>query len=274
LTHLAHDKKLSASRQNQAFHAILFLYRKVLVEELGEEHLGKIHSTRARRPVKVPTVLSAAEVARVLAAMRPGSMFEVMTRLLYGTGMRLMERCTLRVRDIDFDRAQIIIRQGKGDKDRLVMLPATLAPVLREWVEEAEKRFARDVSKDGGYVPVPDPVLHKMPYAERDVAWQYVFASRVMRKDDAGGGVRWYTDKAALDRAIRSAAGRAGVRKRVSAHTFRHSFATHLLETGYDVRQVQTLLGHSALATTMIYTHVMNRPQIGVASPPDRLALA
>ena len=153
LTHLAGERQLSASSQNQAMNAVLFLYRRVLVETLGDDHLGVIHATRARRPVRVPTVLSGAEVARVLDAMKPHSMHHLMTRLLYGTGMRLMEVCTLRVRDIDFGRAQIIIREGKGDKDRLVVMPQALGATLGQWVADAQTRHANDVASGSGFVP-------------------------------------------------------------------------------------------------------------------------
>ena len=199
-------------------------------------------------------------------------MHRVMTELLYGCGLRLGECCALRVRDLDFARAQIIVRQGKGDKDRLVMLPRSLEPELRRWSARAGERHVRDVAEGGGYAPVPDAVAHKCPSAARELAWQFVFASRVMRRDVDGCGRRWQTDKAALDRAIRTAARRAGLLKRVSAHALRHSFATHLLEAGYDIRQAQTLLGHASVKTTMIYTHVMNKPAVAVTSPLDRLA--
>ncbi len=274
LTDLARRRRLSASTQNQAMNAVVFLYRRVLGDELGPDHLGPIAGERARRPVRVPTVLAPDEAAGVIAAVPAGSMHRLMVGLLYGAGLRLMECCTLRVRDLDFARAQIIVRGGKGDKDRLVMMPRAIAADLAAWVERVVARHAADRERGGGFVPLSDAVAHKCPYAHRDPAWQFVFPSRVLRRDRAGRGVRWHTDKTQLDRAIRAAARRAGVRKRVSAHTFRHSFATHLLEAGYDVRQVQTLLGHASLKTTMIYTHVMNRPAVAVASPLDRLAAA
>ena len=205
LTHLAHARKLSASSQNQAMNAIVFLYRDVLGDELGNDHLGPICAERARRPRKVPTVLSTGEVARLITAMRPGSMHRAMTELLYGCGLRLSECCTLRVRDVDFDRAQIIVRQGKGDKDRVVMLPRAIDPELRRWVDAAHERHVRDAAAGGGFAPVGDAVAHKIPAAAGERAWQFVFASRVMRFDAEGRGHRWYTDKAALDRSIRAA---------------------------------------------------------------------
>lgn len=272
LTHLAHERRLSASSQNQAFHAILFLYQRVLVEELGDQHLGKIDAARAHRPVRVPTVLSSGEVRRLVDALPVGSMHRLMVELMYGTGLRLMECCTLRVRDVDFGRAQIIVREGKGDKDRVVMLPRLTEPALRKQIVRVIQRHALDVARGGGFVPVPDAIAHKCPGAQREVNWQDIFPSRVLRRTSDGKGVRWHTDKAHLDRAIRRAAQGAAIHKRVSAHTLRHSFATHVLEAGYDIRQVQTLLGHASVKTTMIYTHVMNRPAVSVRSPLDQLA--
>jgi integron integrase len=274
LTHLARDRRVSASTQNQAMCAIVFLYRQVLADELPAGHLGRFEAERSTRPARVPTVLSAAEVARVLDAMEPGSLRRLMVRVLYGTGMRLNECCTLRVRDVDFDRGQILICGGKGDKDRLVMLPACCRAGLAGQVRRVRHRHGQDVAGGGGYAPVPDAVANKCSYAARDWWWQFVFPSAVMRRDAAGRGVRWHADGSALERAIGRAARGAGVSKRVTAHAFRHSFATHLLEAGYDIRQVRTLLGHASLKTTMIYTHVMNRPATAVTSPLDRLAAA
>jgi integron integrase len=271
LSHLACDRHVSASTQNQATCAIVFLYRRVLVDELGEDHLGRFNAQRSHRPVRVPTVLSVAEVERVLSAMEPGSARRLMVELLYGTGMRIMECCSLRVRDVDFDRRQIVIRAAKGDKDRVVMLPDRCRAELVERVRRARHRHERDVSRGGGFVPVASELANKLRYAERDWRWQFVFGSALMRRDESGRGFRWHADPAALDRAIRAAARSSRVSKRVTAHTFRHSFATHLLEAGHDVRQVQALLGHESLNTTMIYTHVMNRPGVAVTSPLDRL---
>lgn len=271
LTHLARDRRASASTQNQAMCAIVFLYKQVLVDELGEDHLGPIAAERSTRPARVPTVLSVAEVERVIACLAPGSMRRLMVELLYGAGLRVAECCTLRVRDIDFDRGQLIIRGGKGDKDRIVMLPLAVRSRLGDQVRDVRHRHERDQAQGGGYVPLPDAVANKIRYAEGDWRWQYVFPSSVMRRDEAGRGFRWHADPSALDRAIRTAARNSGVAKRVTAHTFRHSFATHVLESGYDIRQVQTLLGHASLKTTMIYTHVMQKPAVSVVSPLDRL---
>ena len=201
-------------------------------------------------------------------------MRRLMVELLYGAGLRLMECCTLRVRDLDFDRRQIVIRGGKGDKDRIVMLPMRSIAALAEQVRRVRYQHECDLSRGGGCVPLPDPLSNKVPYAKADWRWQYLFPSRTLRRDAQARGVRWHTDPSRLDWAIRDAARAAKLPKRVTAHTFRHSFATHLLEQGWDVRQVQTLLGHSKLETTMIYTHIMNRPAMAVASPLDRLEIA
>jgi integron integrase len=271
LTHLAADRRLSASSQNQAVNAVVFLYRHVLADEVPADHLGRFAAERGRRRVRVPTVLSPAEVGAVLGAMEAGSVYRLMAEVLYGTGLRVSECCTLRIRDVDFDRGQIVVRGGKGDKDRVVMLPRAVVGPLAGQVRRARHRHDRDVARGAGYVPVPDAVAHKVPAAERDWAWQYLFPSATMARGADGRGVRWHAHPAGLGKAVASAARAAGVAKRVSPHTLRHSFATHLLEAGYDVRQVQELLGHADLRTTMLYTHVMNRPAMAVASPLDRL---
>jgi integron integrase len=274
LTHLAVDRRSARSTQTQALNAIVFLYRDVLADELGPDHLGPIDGLRSDRRARVPTVLSAAEVGRVLGAMAEGSMFRLMAETMYGTGLRVAECCQLRVRDVDFERDQILVRGGKGDRDRVVMLPRAVAGRLGEQVRRVRGRHARDVARGGGEAPLPDVLMNKVPYAERDWRWQFVFASNVARRDPGGvPGPRWHAHPGVVGRAVRAAAVAAGVAKRVSPHTFRHSFATHLLEAGYDVRQVQQLLGHAKLETTMIYTHVMNRPAVAVASPLDRLGV-
>jgi integron integrase len=270
LTYLARERRLSASSQNQAVNALVFLYKHTLAGTVKEGHLGKFSAERSRRRVRTPTVLSEAEVRRVIGAIEQPT-FRLMAELLYGTGMRVGECCTLRVRDVDFDRGQVLVRGGKGDKDRVVMLPAVLRDALRGQVERVRMRHAKDCASGGGYVPLPDAVRNKVKHAERDWRWQYVFGSAVMRRDDRGRGMRWHCDAGGVSRAISGAYRRSGVAKRVTPHTFRHSFATHLLEAGYDVRQVQTLLGHEKLETTMIYTHVMQQPAAVVVSPLDRL---
>jgi integron integrase len=271
LNHLVGERRLAASTQNQALNALVFLYRHVLEGAIARDHLGKFELLRSTRAVRLPTVLSAAEVARVLGAIPPERMVRLMVELLYGTGLRVSECCTLRVRDIDLGRAQIIVRAGKGDKDRLVMLPASLHERLAAQVRRVEALWRRDVARGGGYAPVPDALEHKRPRAGGELPFQFVFPSVVLRRDEAGRGTRWHAHPASLDRAVAAAARRAGVNKRVTCHAFRHSFATHLLEAGYDVRQVQTLLGHASLKTTMVYVHVMNKPAVAVTSPLDRI---
>ena len=275
LTYLAAERRVARSTQTQAMNAIVFLYRDVLGDELGADHLGPVDGLRAERRARVPTVLSSDEVRRVIGAMAEGSEMRLIAETLYGTGLRVAECCTLRVRDVDFERDQIIVRGGKGDRDRVVMLPKVLAGRLGEQVRWVRGRHARDAAKGGGAVPLPDVLLNKVPYAEQDWRWQFVFPSKVARRGaDGVPGPRWHTHPGLVGRAVRTAALRAAVAKRVSPHTFRHSFATHLLEAGYDVRQVQQLLGHAKLETTMVYTHVMNRPAVAVTSPMDRLGAA
>jgi integrase len=192
---------------------------------------------------------------------------------MYGTGMRVSECCQLRIRDIDLGRAQIIVRAGKGDKDRIVMLPARLHERLTAQTRRAEELWRADVQRGAGYAPVPDALEHKRPRAGFELPFQFVFSSGVVRRDEQGRGTRWYVCPSTLDRVVYAASRRAKIGKRVTCHTFRHSFATHLLEAGYDVSQVQTLLGNASLKTTMIYLHVMNKPSIAVTSPLDRMAM-
>ena len=182
LTHLARDRKLSASSQNQATCAIVFLFKQVLVDELGADHLGQFEFERSHRPARVPTVLSADETLRVIETMKPSSMHRLMTELLYGSGLRVSECCTLRLRDLDFDRGQIIVRGGKGDKDRVVMMPRVLRERLAAQYRTVRAQHARDVRRDGGYVPLPDSLRHKVPYARQDWRWQFVFPSVTLRQ--------------------------------------------------------------------------------------------
>lgn len=274
LTHLAAHRRVSASTQNQAMNAILFLYRDVLATEVPPDHLGPFAAQRARRPARVPTVLSTREVRALLDAFPPDSLSGLVAELLYGTGLRVMEACTLRLRDLDLDRFQIIVRGGKGDKDRIVMLPTSLKPRLEGQAHAIRLRHQRDLQRGGGVVPLPDSLAHKPPYAADDFRWQFLFPSTTRHVLPDGRWSRWHAHPGVLGRAVRTAARKAQIPKRVSPHTLRHSFATHVLEAGYDIRQVQTLLGHARIETTMLYTHVMNKPAIAVTSPLDRLAAA
>lgn len=280
LTHLVRERRLSASSQNQALCGIVFLYRHVIFDEANDpdpdrpawrRHLGRFAAERSSRPERLPTVLSTDEVVALIEAIRPGSMHRLMVELIYGTGMRVMEACTLRVRDVDFDRAQVMVRSGKGEKDRIVMLPRAIVTSLADQVQRVRATHVRDVARGGGYVQIPDEVEHKIPYAAADWRWQFVFGSVTMRRDESGRGFRWHAHPGVLARTVKEAALRAGICKRVTPHTLRHSFATHLLEQGWDIRQVQTLLGHQSVETTMIYTHVMQKPAVSVVSPLDRL---
>lgn len=256
--------EVSPSTQNQALNALVFLYGEVLHQQLGWMN----ELVRARRPKRLPTVMSQAEVKRVLAAMSGTP--QLMARLLYGTGMRLMECLRLRVKDIDFANNYIVIRAGKGDKDRLTMLPATLKAALQEHLERVRILHEKDVAGGWGEVYLPDALARKYPTAAREGAWQWLFPSARISVDPRSGRQRrHHADPQALQRSVRAAVRLAQIPKPVSCHTFRHSFATHLLEAGYDIRTVQELLGHQKLDTTMIYTHVMRQPGIGVHSPLD-----
>jgi integron integrase len=265
LSGLATQGNVAASTQNQALSALLFLYRQVLGIELPWME-GVV---RAKRPQRVPTVLSREEVTRLLACMegRPW----LVASLLYGTGMRLMEALRLRVKDVDFDRKEITVRDGKGGKDRHTMLPRTLVEPLRREVERAATLHAADLAAGFGAVWLPHALARKYPNAPRELGWQYVFPAQRRSRDPRDGiERRHHFDDALLSRALKRGCRAAAVAKPVSAHTLRHSFATHLLEAGQDIRTVQELLGHKDVATTQIYTHVLNRGGRGVVSPLDR----
>lgn len=266
LSHLAVEGQVSASTQNQALAALLFLYREVLAMELP--WLDGI--VRAKRPQRVPTVLSQQEVASVLAHLE-GRMWLVAS-LLYGTGMRVLECMRLRVKDVDFARNEITVREGKGAKDRRTVLPQSLAPSLEREVVRARALHDEDLRQGFGEVYLPAALARKYPRAARDFGWQYLFPSARRSMDPQSGQERrHHVDPESLARVLRRARMRAGLAKPVTAHTFRHSFATHLLERGYDIRTVQELLGHKDVATTQVYTHVLNRGACGVVSPLDGL---
>ncbi len=264
LSQLAVQGKVAASTQNQALSALLFLYREVL----GVQLPWMEDVVRAKRPARLPTVLSQGEVQALLACMdgRTG----LVARLLYGTGMRLMEGLRLRVKDVDFARNEIVVRDGKGGRDRRTLLPASLVAPLQDEVQRARILHLGDLAAGAGAVWLPHALARKYPRAATEFAWQYVFPALRLSVDPRDGATRrHHLDDASLSRAIRTARLRAGIDKQVSAHTLRHSFATHLLEAGYDIRTIQELLGHKDLATTQIYTHVLNRGGRGVRSPLD-----
>lgn len=265
LTHLAKDEHVSASTQNQAFNALLFLYRNVLQIDLPVP----LQALRAKRAQHLPTVLSRGEVIQILNSMQ--GIHKLMAQLLYGCGLRLMECLRLRVKDIDFEQSQIVVRDGKGEKDRLTMLPATLVEPLKAQVSYVERLHARDLAEGFGSVELPFALARKYPNADKELAWQFVFPSNRLSTDPRNGITRrHHLDPSGLQRAVKAAVKLARINKPVSPHTFRHCFATHLLEAGYDIRTVQELLGHKDVKTTMIYTHVLNRGPKAVRSPLDK----
>jgi integron integrase len=264
LSDLATRCKVAASTQNQAFNALLFLYREVLHQELGE--LGQVE--RAKRPERLPVVLTRGEVDRLLAGM--SGTFQLMAKLLYGTGLRLMECVRLRVKDVDFEQNQITVREGKGFKDRVSMLPGGIKEPLAEHLKRVKLLHEQDLAAGQGRVYLPYALSQKYPAADREWSWQYVFPAASLSRDPRGGAVRrHHVGEQGLQRAVKDAVRLAGIAKPASCHSLRHSFATHLLEAGYDIRTVQDLLGHKDVSTTQIYTHVMARPGLGVRSPLD-----
>lgn len=264
LTYLAVKEEVAASTQNQALSALLFLYREVLQIELNAD----LAITPAKRPQCLPAVLSRAEVRDVLAAL--SGTHQLMAQLLYGSGLRLLECLRLRVKDLDFEQRQLIVRQGKGGKDRATLLPARLHESLRTHLEHVRSIHEQDLHEGFGEVWLPDALARKLPSASREWVWQYVFPSSQRSVDPRSGRImRHHQDESGLQKAVRRAAQQAGIQKRVTCHTFRYSFATHLLEAGYDIRTVQELLGHKDVQTTMIYAHVLRRGSGAVRSPLD-----
>jgi integron integrase len=265
LSHLAVEESVAASTQNQALAAITFLYDRVL-----ERPLTRIEGIApARRPDRVPTVLSQREVRSVLAELEDPA--RLAAALMYGSGLRLMECVQLRIKDIDIDRLEIVVRRGKGNKDRRTPLPESYVPSLQRVLKEREKTFRRDQKARVATTGIDESLLRKYPNADREWSWQYLLAASRTLVDAAGVRRRHHLHETMVQRAFRAAVQRAGLTKRATCHTLRHSFATHLLESGSDIRTVQELLGHSDVKTTMIYTHVLNRGGLGVRSPADSL---
>jgi integron integrase len=264
LTHLAVHENVAASTQNQALQAILFLYREVLGREITEP----IQAMRARKPKRLPTVLTREEVLLLFNQM--SGIHKLIAQLLYGSGLRLMEALRLRVKDLDFEYRTITVRDGKGEKDRITILPDLLQDPLRHHLEQVRRLHQQDLDQGYGAVYLPEALARKYPNAEREWGWQWVFPSPRLSLDPRTGVIRrHHLDPSSVQRAIREAARAAGITKPVTPHTLRHSFATHLLETGYDIRTVQELLGHKDVRTTMIYTHVLQRGGRAVRSPLD-----
>jgi len=266
LTWLASERKVSASTQNQAKAALLFLYKEVMGITLP--WVGDVEM--AKKPQKMPTVLTEKEVQLLLARLPDAWL--LVGRLLYGTGMRLLEGLRLRVQDVDFERCEVMIRDGKGGKDRVTMLPKSLVLPLKDHLLKVKIIHERDLTDGLGEVWLPEGLARKYPAAGREWRWQYVFPSlRISVDPSSGVRRRHHLDEKGLQRAVKQAAEDAGLTKHVTPHTLRHSFATHLLQSGSDIRTVQELLGHKDVQTTMIYTHVLNKGGMGVTSPLDRI---
>jgi integron integrase len=266
LTYLAERREVASSTQNQALNALVFFHREVLARPLGDFS----DFLRAKRPKHVPVVLTADEVGALLAKLH-GPM-ALMAGLLYGGGLRLMECVRLRIKDIDFAQSQIIVKDGKGKKDRITVLPERYREQLAAQIDRVRQLHEKDLSLGFGEVWLPAALARKFSGAGRDWRWQFVFPSSQLAVDPESRVVRrHHVHESALQKAVKAAAQTAGLSKRVTPHTLRHSFATHLLEAGYDIRTVQELLGHSDVSTTMIYTHVLNKPGLAVKSPADRV---
>ena len=264
LTYLATEQNLSASSQNQALSALLFLYRDVLKIELPYS----ADLIRANKPKRLPVVLNKNEVQRIFQHL--DGLYLLLAKLLYGAGLRVSECVQLRVKDIDFEYSQIIVRDGKGEQDRVTLLPFSLIDPLRKHLSEVKKIHTRDLEQGNGRVGLPYALARKYPYVDREWGWQYAFPSATLAPEKETGLMRrWHMSESTLQKAVKQAIRKAGINKHASCHTFRHCFATHLLESGYDIRTVQELLGHKDVKTTMVYTHVLNRGPKSVKSPLD-----
>jgi len=267
LEHLVFQRKVAASTQSQALNALVFFYKSVLGVELSDS----IVFAKSKKPKRLPVVLSPVEVSRLLRNIKHPTQ-RLMANLLYGCGMRLLECIRLRVQDIDFDYQKIMVRQAKGGKDRVVPIPKKLINQLKEHIKEVKEQHDTDLEEGYGSVYMPDALARKYSNAEKEFRWQYVFPSSSISKDPRSKAIRrHHVHERGLQRYIKKSAEEIGLTKRVTSHTLRHSFATHLLENGYDIRTVQELLGHADVSTTMIYTHVLNKPGVTVTSPLDML---
>ncbi len=266
LSHLATDKNFSASTQNQALSALLFLYRHILKREIGD--LGDV--VRARQTKHLPVVLNVTEVKAVMDNL--SGVILIIARLLYGSGLRISECLRLRVQDIDFEMNQITVRDGKGKVDRVTMLPSVVKQPIEDHLENVKRIHRQDLAEGFGRVVLPSALHKKYPNASSEWKWQFVFPrERRYKNEKTGEQGRYYIHKSIVQKAVRSAVVKADISKRASCHALRHSFATHLLQDGYDIRTVQELLGHKDVKTTMIYTHVLNKGGRGVRSPADAL---
>jgi integron integrase len=269
LVHLAAEGHVAASTQSQALSAMLFLYQQVLKHDIGWLH----DVVRAKQPQRLPVILTRGEVAAVLRHLSDTSW--IMATLLYGTGLRLMECLRLRVKDLDFAYNQIVVRHGKGQKDRVTVLPQHVKAALQQHLVDVQRLHTQDLTTGSGGVYLPYALERKYPNAQHEWVWQYVFPAARLSRDPRTGIIRrHHIHKLVLQRAVHAAVRKANIAKPASCHSFRHAFATHLLEAGYDIRTVQELLGHKDVRTTMIYTHVLNRGGRGVMSPADLLGAA
>ena len=265
LSDLAVNGRVAAATQNQAFNALLFLYREVL-----HEPFENVQAVRAKRPIRVPTVLTPEKVKRVIEAMSGTP--QLVVKLLYGSGLRLLEGLRLRVKDLDFEMKQLTVRDGKGAKDRFTVLAEGMIPALREHLANVRLTHQEDLAAGYGAVYLPGVLDRKYPSAAREWVWQYVFPARDLSRDPRSGVTRrHHLDETTISKAIKAAVARVGLAKHVSSHTFRHSFATALLQRGSDIRTIQELLGHNDVSTTMIYTHVLRQGGAGAKSPLDWL---
>jgi len=264
LTHLVQERNVAASTQNQALAALSFLYRDVL-EQPVPSAAGIV---QAKRPHRLPNVLSREEVSLLLGELRGAT--QLMAMLMYGAGLRVSECCELRLKDLDILRCEIVVRQGKGARDRVTMLPATLRDRIEQQITSVRRLVALRSARGGGFVSLPDAFERKAPSAARGWSWYWLFPSRTEYYHEASAQYRaHHVHRTVLQRAVPEAARRVGIVKRATCHTLRHSFATHLIESGYDIRTVQELMGHQDVSTTMLYTHVLNKGGLGVRSPLD-----
>jgi len=268
LTHLAVERNVAPATQNQAMNALVFLYKKVLKIRLDKE----INAVRSAKKMKIPAVLSREEVAGIVAIM--DGVPQLVVKLLYGSGLRIKEALRLRVQDIDFQYKQVVVRSGKGAKDRVTTFPVSLIPLLENHLEKVKKQHEMDLASGFGEVYLPHALSRKYRNAGKEWSWQYVFPSRKISVDPRGGRRgRHHVDPSVINKAIKASAHKVEIYKHVTPHTFRHSFATHLLQRGTDIRTIQALLGHKEISTTMIYTHVLQQGGQGVSSPLDDLLI-
>jgi len=268
LTHLAVDEHVAPATQNQAMNALVFLYKRVLQVPLNET----INAVRADTKMKVPVVLTREEVVKVISLL--AGVPQLIVKLLYGSGLRIMEAVRLRIKDVDFQMKQITVRSGKGDKDRVTTFPSSVIPLLENHLARVKVMHDQDIAQGHGEVYLPYALNRKYPSAGKEWGWQYMFPARDLSTDQlADTKRRHHVDPSVINKAIKTATRRAGLTKQISAHTFRHSFATHLLQRGTDIRTVQALLGHNDVATTMIYTHILQQGGQGVLSPLDDLGV-